>query len=330
MISSIGFLPSGISAERLKTFVADEDIRKSLDYLNIPIVDKSSVFCDDDVDESEEIVENDIVVFCTPNEDDVSFLQFHVQNRECTNMFLHHDTYVFSTVADSAQVTIGGMPYVALGTFEKDIMVFDPLVRNPMIPQALLRGHEDAVLSVEWSNGVLFSGSVDSTVIEWDVERREPRSRVEVAGPVGKICVLGSSVIYSVETTLHCLGKELKFEGDVERIKIRENTMLVSDSVGNLRVYDLRNGCEAVVDKRIHEDSITGFGICGGDVYTGSLDGSIKIVKIETLDVVGSKSTEEKVFSLETHEDGFYVYGGEKNELHLEYVGESFEDNKLQ
>ncbi|UYI28113.1 WD40 domain-containing protein [Encephalitozoon cuniculi] len=330
MISSIGFLPTGTSMEKLKSFVVDKDIHEALGYLNIPVVDKSETFCDDDVDESEEIVENDIVIFCTPNESDVSFLQFYAQNRECTNMFLHHDTYVFSTICDAKHVTIGGAPYVALGTFERDIMVFDPFIRNPILPQVLLKGHSEAVLSMGCWSGVLFSGGLDSTIIEWDVEKAEPKSITKAGGPVNKLSIFNSTPIYSVESSLHCLGKEIKFDGEVERIKIKENAMLVSDSTGVLRWYDLRQMGDAVRSKKIHEDSITGIDVFGGNAYTGSLDGSIKVVSLETLDVVSSRSVGEKVFALKVHEDGFYVYGGEKNELVLNYIDGSPEEKSLQ
>ncbi|ADM11255.1 WD40 domain-containing protein [Encephalitozoon intestinalis ATCC 50506] len=320
MISSIGFLPGGVSIERLKEFVYDEDIHRALDYLGIPVVDKSKMACDDDIDESEEIVENDIIVFCTPNEDDVSFLQFYVQNRECTNIFLHHDTYVFSTICDSTQAVIGGETYVALATFEKDIMVFDPFVRNPVLPQVLLKGHEEAVLSIECSNGVLFSGGLDSTIIEWDTEKALPKNRIQAMGPVNKLGTLNSSVIYSVENSLYWTDREIRFDGEVERIRIMDNKMLVSDSTGILRHYDLRNVSDPVMEKRIHEDSITGIDVLGSNVYTGSLDGSIKIVSLETFDVMNSEDVEEKIFSLKVHEDGFYVYGGEKNEPELRYI----------
>ncbi|KAG5859382.1 hypothetical protein KMI_07g12250 [Encephalitozoon hellem] len=330
MISSIGFLPSGISIENLKKFVIDESIHQSLSYLNIPVVDKEKVSFDDDIDESEEIVENDIVVFCTPNEGDVSFLQFYVQNRECTNMFLHHDTYVFSTICDSEYFTVGGEMYVAVATFEKDIMVFDPLVRNPVLPQILLKGHEEAVLSMECWNGTLFSGSLDSTIIEWDSEKALAKNRIQATGPVNKIGIFDSSVIYSVEDTLYCFDGEVKLEGEVERIRIIGNGMLVSDSTGTLRYYDLRNMASAVIEKKIHEDSITGVDVLGDKVYTGSLDGTIKVVSLDTLDVVSSRDAEEKVFSLRTHEDGFYVYGGEKNEPVLSYTDDGPLQNDLQ
>ncbi|AFN82732.1 WD40 domain-containing protein [Encephalitozoon romaleae SJ-2008] len=327
MISSIGFLPSGISIEKLKKFVVDEDIHQSLNYLNIPVVDKEKVPFDDDIDESEEIMENDIVVFCTPNEDDVSFLQFYVQNRECTNMFLHHDTYVFSTICDSEYLTIGGEMYVALATFEKDIMVFDPFMRNPILPQVLLKGHEEAVLSIESRDGILFSGSLDSTIIEWDTEKALAKNRIQTMGPVNRIGILDSSVVYSVENSLYCLDEEIKFEGEVERIRIRENAMLVSNTTGTLRCYDLRKMTEVIIEKRIHEDSITGLDTLGDNVYTGSLDGTIKVVSLDTFGIVGSKDVDEKVFSLRAHEDGFYVYGGEKNELVLNYIDEPLQND---
>eukprot|EP00919_Chromeraceae_sp_WS-2016_P064650 GHVR01153129.1.p1 GENE.GHVR01153129.1~~GHVR01153129.1.p1 ORF type:complete len:131 (-),score=20.71 GHVR01153129.1:229-621(-) len=125
-------------------------------------------------------------------------------------------------------------------------MIFDPLIRNPMLPQLLLKGHEDSVMSLEHRNGILFSGSSDSTIIEWDIERRQPRNQLRAMGPVDKVAVFNSSVIYSMSRTLCCLGNEIEFEGDVEKIRIEDDSMLVSDSVGLLKHYDLRNLLDAV------------------------------------------------------------------------------------
>lgn len=322
MINSIGFLSRSISVESLKAFVPDVDIAASLEYLNIPVVDRSEVPCDDEIDESEEIMEEDVVIFCTPNEGDVSFLQFHIQNAECTNMFLHHDTFVFSTITDSQCIEINAAPYVAVSTFEKDIMVYDPLVRNPVMPQILLQGHQDSVLCLESHNGMLFSGSQDSTVAEWDVERREMRQQTKAAGAVSKLAMLENAVVYSVDRTLHLLDEKIEFEGEVERIRIRGNVMLVSDSNGTLRLYDPRNISAAVSEKKIHQDSITAIDFLGENVYTASLDERICVLDGTTLELRHTENTEEKLFSLRTHDSGFYVYGGESNELQLKTAWE--------
>lgn len=321
MINSIGLLPAGISIKNLKNFVLNEEVARSLEYLNIPLVDSKETHCDDDIEESEEIVPEDIIIFCTPNESDVGLLQFHIQNYECTNMFLHHDTYVFSTITDSIHIGDNGSPYVAVSTFENDIMVFDPLVRNPIMPQFLLKGHQDSVLCLEY-DGTLFSGSSDSTIAEWDTERMEEKNRKPAAGPVTRISTFKSSMIYSVGTHLYCFDKRIDFLGDVERIKIMEDAMLVSDATGILRHYDLRNVSHQVNEAKVHEDSITGLDVFRNDIYTASLDGKIGVLDLHSLTTKSFQNTNEKLFSLKVHSSGFYVYGGEENELKLKIIEE--------
>lgn len=308
-----------MKVEKLRSFVPDRGIADSLEHLNIPMVDVSEVPCDYDVDESEEIFEEDVVMFCTPNESDVSFLQFHIHNDECTNMFLHHDVYVFSKITDSKCIEIDGNPYVALSTFETEIMIFDPFVRNPMLPQLLLEGHQDSVMSLEYHGGTLFSGGSDSAIIEWDIERRQPRNRVSAVSPVNKIAVFNTSLIYSTSKTLCCLGSKLEFEGDVEKIRIEDDSMLVSDSTGLLKHYDLRNLSETVNERKIHEDSITDIDVFENSIYTSSLDGSINVLDFSTLCTKDMYKTGEKVFSLKVHKNGFCVYGGEENELKMAF-----------
>lgn len=320
MISSIGFVPSGISMQNLKRFVPDEEIADSLRYLDIPIVDTSEKPCDDDVEESEEIVENDVMIFCTPNEDDVSFLQFHIHNSECTNMFLHHDVYVFSTITDSSLVEIGNELYVGLSTFENDIMLFDPFVRNPMLPQILLRGHVDSVLSLKYHDHRLVSGGSDAVIAEWDVERGQVKDKTVATGPVSNVAVLDSGTVYSVNDVLYCLRNEARLGGDVEKIRTKDNGVLVSDSTGVLRHYDLRNMSTFVKEKKVHEDSITGVDVLGDTVYTASMDGSVKTVDLLTFETKSTWDSGEKLFSLGVHGDGFYVCGGESNELMLRAV----------
>ncbi|KAH9411880.1 hypothetical protein HK407_03g06330 [Ordospora pajunii] len=317
MITSIGIIPSKIEIEKLKEFKVNEEIARSLEHLNIPLIDKSAMSCDYDADESEDIVEGDVLIFCTPNEEDISLLQIYIQNKECVNMFMHHDAYVFSSVIDSENLSIGGTPYIALGTFENDILVYDPLVRSAMLPQILLKGHSDAVMSLREAEGRLFSGSVDSTVIEWDAERLEVRNKIEAAGPVSKIDVSGSFVVYSVENALYCFGEKIGFEGDVEKIRMADDRIFVSDSCGKLWCYDIRNMSKTVLEKKIHEDSIADFDIFAKSIYTASLDETIKVVDAENFDVRYVKKVDERVFSIRVCEEGFFVYGGEQNMLNM-------------
>ncbi|KAM0672513.1 hypothetical protein CWI42_030780 [Ordospora colligata] len=317
MITSIGIIPSKIEIDKLKEFQADKEIAKSLEHLNIPLIDKSAMTCDYDVDESEDIVEGDVLIFCTPNEEDVSFLQIYIQNKECVGMFMHHDTYVFSSVIDSENLNIGGTPYIALGTFENDIFVYDPLVRSAMLPQILLKGHSDAVMSLRETEGKLFSGSYDSSIIEWDTKRLEVRNKINTAGPVSKIDASGSIVVYSVANSLHCFEQEIGFESDIEKIKMVGDRMFISDSSGKLWYYDIRNMSNAVLEKKIHDDSIASFDIFEKSIYTASLDGTIKVLDIESFDVRYVKKADEKVFSIKVCEEGFFVYGGEQNMLKM-------------
>lgn len=179
---------------------------------------------DDDDDESDaedhEIRPTDAVVLVATTEDEeYSSIEVHVYEEETGGLYVHHDIALPafplclawgdcppSLDAEGGQTGVGS--YVAVGTFQPGIEIWDLDIIDPLEPVCVLGGeqqqeeevgggkkkkkggkkkksrlpslvpgsHEGAVMCLDWNRvhrQVLASGSADCTVKLWDVTRRE-------------------------------------------------------------------------------------------------------------------------------------------------------------
>ncbi|KAK3763000.1 hypothetical protein RRG08_041616 [Elysia crispata] len=141
--------------------------------------------------------------------DEAAILEVYIYNAELNNLFIHHD-YILPTFPlvlewmdyDVAEDQPGN--FVAMGTMEPDIGIWDLDVVDSLEPVAVLRGdqqqvkkkkkkkmekretlsqgHSDAVLDLSWNHhvrNVMASASADRTVCLWDLSKGEVASSLK-------------------------------------------------------------------------------------------------------------------------------------------------------
>ncbi|GMM49972.1 rRNA-processing protein [Starmerella bacillaris] len=161
-------------------------------------------------EEELEIDKSDNLLLTAKTEDDVSLLEVHVYQEGGDNLYVHHDVMLPSfplclewlpitpnsaSTADSAQLKPGN--FVAIGTFEPEIEIWDLDVVDAMFPTTILgsfdrpdakpkgtgkkkkklkqansKYHVDAVLTLASNRlqpNLLASGSADCTIKLWDL-----------------------------------------------------------------------------------------------------------------------------------------------------------------
>ncbi|CDS08143.1 hypothetical protein LRAMOSA02091 [Lichtheimia ramosa] len=160
---------------------------------------------DDEAEEMEEmrILPTDNMMLAVKTEDDVSQMEVYVYEREENNLYVHHDVMLpsfplclewldFHTGDKAGQEGSGN--YVAIGTFEPDIEIWNVDLVDAMLPQTILGSsnpatagakpkkkkskkansnyHVDAVMDLSWNKqhrNFLLSSSADTTVKLWDL-----------------------------------------------------------------------------------------------------------------------------------------------------------------
>lgn len=273
MISSLGFLPNNTETKTLKKFVVDEEIKKRLSYLQIPLVDGlNDSGSTDNAEEDEAIEENDSIIYSTPNSEDISTLAFHIYNEE--DLFVHHDVFVFSTILDSTHI---GSGMVALATFEPDIFVYDAFTNFPILPQKLLSGHTGAVTGIKLLGNVLKSCSEDKSIIEWDLDLLKPKDILECDFAIERFDFDGSNIAFGAETYLNINNESLFLQGNLEKIRFNGDNVYVLDDAGNIVIYDIRNLKSVLFTKKIHEGGATDIAFYAGKIATCSMDSTVKI-----------------------------------------------------
>ncbi|KAF9761865.1 hypothetical protein NGRA_2368 [Nosema granulosis] len=325
MINCIGFLPKGIDIEKLKDYKPDQEILKKLEYLDLPIIENK----EEPSEESENndfVVESDLVVFSTPNNSELSYLQFHVFDKELDDFVIHHDIYVFSSINDTEYININNQHCVALGTFENYVMLYDALVKNPMTPQVLLEGHSGAVMAVttDNSNYSLFSGSEDRSVIEWDLEKLCVKNKAEYCQVVEKLCVSEDILIFGNQQSIYLpsSGEEYKVEGTVENCMIEGNNIYIGDSSGVLTVLDIRNMKKSKTIKKVSEDPLTGLDVLRGYVSVSSLGGDLFIFDSSSFETKFSHNVKSELYSVKLSEENVLFFGDASDTLHIKRIEE--------
>lgn len=309
MISSLGIIDGLSPSGRLNRFVPDEEIKKHLAYLAIPLVEESdtsesgSAGEEDPELQEEELREGDKILFATPNNEDISTLAFFVYND--TDLFLHHDVYVFSTILDSAPLpTHGGAPLVAVATCEHDIFVYDSTVNFPVLPQMLLVGHSGPVNALKTVGEVLWSAGEDGHLIDWDLNKLEGQESIvrrpgkNLGLPIERFDMEGQHLVYGSERFVNIDGESINLENGIEKIKIQNDKVYIPDESGNLLIYDFRNLKEAYHARKVHENAIYDLAFYGDAVVTSSADGLIKTWNASTLEETGRYERPSAVCSL--------------------------------
>lgn len=299
MISSIGFIPNTQEIKELKEFQMDKEIQHKVEYLGIPIIPKAD---NEDEQDFPEIKSTDNILFCTPNTEEISNVAFY--GYDDTEVFFHHDLFVFSTILDSCFVKDS---FVAVATFEPFVFIYDALVEFPILPQILLEGHESAVTGIKNKEGRLISCSDDQHIIEWDLNTLQLKNKTDVKISIEKFDFEGSSMVFGSQTYLSINNQQISLENDVEQIKCKENNVFVTDCDGNMMIYDIRAPAKAMLSKKIHEDSVLDLCLVKDWIVTCSVDNHVKLWKLEG-DLICKNDMEQDstVYAL-----GFNEFGSE-------------------
>lgn len=279
MISTIGFLPNTTETKVLQKFIPDENIKKRLDYLQIPLLQNQVEQFEElssDKEELPEIKATDNILFCTPNSEEISNVAFY--GYDDTEMFFHHDLFVFNTIIDSCRL-ISSDRYVAVATFEPDIMIYDFAIELPLLPQALLIGHEDAVTGIKNKYEKLISCSQDKTIIQWDINELKVKEKTVYDIEIERFDFEGNMLVFGAKTYLNINNQSISLKNEIEQLRIKDNIVYVSDNEGYFTLYDIRNTERAISSDKVHDESIIDFCIAKDWIVTTSLDNKIKMWK---------------------------------------------------
>ena len=282
-----------------------------------------------DADELEDLTlrPSDLLFVAAKTEDEISQLEIYVYEEQVLdenggiedNLYVHHDLMLpsFPLCLEWIDFPLGsggnenekekGGNFVAVGSFEKQIEIWNLDVLDLIYPTVTLKGHGDAVMSLAWNRkgrNFLASGSADNTVMLWDLGRpgnqgplrtfTHHRDKVQsIAWNPTQVTELlscsydGNITLFDVRSPQDGVTFASKLKGDVEQAKWRPNgqSFAVSDESGRVSFYDPRNPSEALALLDAHPKSTTCIDFCsiengpsGSSLFlTASADKSVKI-----------------------------------------------------
>lgn len=234
--------------------------------------------------------------------EEAAILEVYIYNAELNNLFIHHD-YILPTFPlvlewmdyDVAEEQPGN--FVAMGTMEPDIGIWDLDVVDSLEPVATLSGdrpqvkkkkkkkvektetlsgHSDAVLDLSWNHhvrNVLASASADKTICLWDLSKGEVVSSLKhheqqvqcVSWHPEESQTLLTGSFDNYAAVVDCRSpsenvKTWKFTGEVERAlwnHFNPFNFLASTDKGMLYEVDVRHD-KPLFTLSAHEDAVTG------------------------------------------------------------------------
>ncbi|CAG8722258.1 39042_t:CDS:10 [Gigaspora margarita] len=133
----------------------------------------------DEDDESDDgrILATDSVLVAAKTEDEISQLEIYVYEDSQDSLYVHNDIMLpsFPLCLEWLDFRLGRKEslegrgnYIAVGTFEPEIEIWDLDVSDSMYPDAILEHHTDAVMGLSWNKH--HSSSADTTVKLWDLQ----------------------------------------------------------------------------------------------------------------------------------------------------------------
>ncbi|XP_076278825.1 periodic tryptophan protein 1 homolog [Lasioglossum baleicum] len=298
-------------------------------YGRDPLVTK-----DDDEDSEKE----DDGIKCTDNlvlvghvDGDASILEVYVHNEAEDSFYCHHDILLPSfplciewlnfdptESKPSNLCAIGNMTPI-IEVWDLDLIdCLEPaykLGRKPNKKKNLKRiGHKDAVLDLAWNENfthVLASGSVDQTVLLWDLENGTPVNKItsfkekvqSIKWHPTETHQLLTGCADKMVRLFDCRDqtviKSWEISGEVERVlwnKFDPNYCIAGTDNGHMLYFDIRQD-KPIWSVEAHTKEVTGLTLsssCPGFLVTTANDGTIKVWDIikheEPLRVWESKS----------------------------------------
>jgi len=316
-------LISGIDEYNFKTY-DDESGNMYCHIGNIASFDESGkdpliTNDEEDSDKEDDIIKaDDNLVLFGHVEGDASILEVFVYNERESSFYCHHDillpsfplciewlNYDPTTPKPSNLCAIGNMTPI-IEVWDLDLIdCLEPAYKLGCKPNKKKNkkriGHKDAVLDVSWNHNythVLASGSVDQTVLLWDLENGKPVNKL---GPFDeKVQTLKWHPQETHQLLIGCADGLVKLfdcmnevpitswkaSGEVERVlwnHYDENYCIVSTDNGYIEYFDVRKQ-EPLWQIKGHEKEVTGLSLstsCRGLLVSCSNDGVIKIWDID-------------------------------------------------
>nr|XP_023012005.1 periodic tryptophan protein 1 homolog [Leptinotarsa decemlineata] len=266
---------------------------------------------DDSEKEDDLIKPTDNLILVGHVEGDSSILEVYVYNEDECSLYVHHDIVLPSFPLCLEWLNYEpNMPagnYCAVGTMSPIIEVWDLDMMNVIEPSFTLGkagskkknrkriGHTDAVLSLAWNHTydhVMASGSVDKSIILWDMEQKVPSTTINVFGDKVQCLewhrmeaqTLLAGGCDSTARVFDCRTPEphqiWQLDGEAERLMwnpLEPYVFLAGTSNGSIQSFDCRKG--QLWSVNAHSKEVTGLAIsrqCPGLLVTASPDEMVK------------------------------------------------------
>ena len=269
------------------------------------------------------LLPNDLLFVAAKTEDEIPQLEIYVYEEEVRgesggvedNLYVHHDLMLpsFPLCLEWIDFPFSGNGdgekgnFVAVGSFEKQIEIWNLDILDMVYPTITLNGHTDAVMSLSWNRqgrNFLASGSADHSVLLWDLSHPEKalrsfnhhKDKVQSVAwnPMQATEIVSAAYdglvrLFDVRAPQEGISFVSELKGDVEQIKWRPqgNSFAVSDESGRVSFYDPRNGSGPLSVLDAHAKATTCIDFCGIDqngnslLLTASSDKSLKIWSID-------------------------------------------------
>ncbi|XP_075166889.1 PWP1 homolog no child left behind [Haematobia irritans] len=337
-----------------------EGTDRVVDIGNIVDADHQLPDEDDDSEAEDEIIKpTDNLLLVGHVQDDAASMEVWIFNEEEESLYTHHDFLLPSFPLciewmnhDPGSDKAGNM--CAIGCMDPVITVWDLDIQDSIEPTFKLGskgsrkknkeayGHTDAVLDLSWNRHyehILASGSVDQTLILWDMDEGQPHTTItafeekvhsiEFHPEEAQSILTGSAD--GVVRLFDCRDPEfvnasfIKWQtpGEVEKVLWNSsdaNYFMVGSNDGSLHYADKRQAKKLLWSFKAHEEEISG--ICFNSqvknlLVTTSTEGYLKIWNFNTSEIKPVYSHDFKMGRLQCMkqcpEDPFTLaFGGEK------------------
>lgn len=287
---------------------------------SVVVIDPEDNVQDEEDSEAEDdiIKPSDNLILVGHVQNEIASMEVYIYNEEEGSLYVHHDFLLPSPPLciewlnfDPGSEKTGNL--CAIGCMDPVITLWDLDIQDSLEPVCKLGskgsrkknkpkiGHTDAVLDLSWNTNlehILASGSVDQTVILWDIEDGTPHTTIKdfeekvqtlsfhptnphsllVGSCDGKVKVFDCRATTNDSASF----QTWELEGEVERVFWNwhnKDQFVASTNDGRIHYVDVRQQ-HPLWSKEIHEKEVTGLLLSSrvkGMMTTASADGSLKV-----------------------------------------------------